>query len=56
MASGIYAETRPPVLRTGKTHCGRVLICLDGLKKQGFLVSLMGAEGALPPAQNAFFS
>ena len=26
----IYAETRPPVLWTGKTHCGRVLICLDG--------------------------
>ena len=52
-----------PVLRTGKTHCGRVLICLDGLKKTGFfsarkrLVSLMGVEGALPPPpQNAFFS
>ena len=28
--AGIYAETRPPVLWTGKTHCGRVLICLDG--------------------------
>ena len=25
-----YAETRPPVLWTGKTKCGRVLICLDG--------------------------
>ena len=29
---GIYAETRSPVLWKGKTHCGRVLICLDGLK------------------------
>ena len=28
--AGIYAETRPPVLWTGKTHCGRVIICLDG--------------------------
>ena len=25
-----YAETRPPVLWTGKTKCGRVLICVDG--------------------------
>ena len=24
MAAGINAETRPPVLRTGKAHCGRV--------------------------------
>ena len=28
--SVFYAETRPPVLWTGKTKCGRVLICLDG--------------------------
>ena len=26
---GIYAETRPIVLWTGKTKCGRVFICLD---------------------------
>ena len=26
----VYAETRPPVLWTGKTKCGRVLICVDG--------------------------
>ena len=25
-----YAETRPPILWTGKTKCGRVFICLDG--------------------------
>ena len=25
-----YVETRPPVLWTGKTKCGRVFICLDG--------------------------
>ena len=25
-----YAETRPPVLWTGKTKCGQVLICVDG--------------------------
>ena len=25
-----YAETRPPILWSGKTKCGRVLICLDG--------------------------
>ena len=27
---GIFAETRPPVLWTGNTKCGRVSICLDG--------------------------
>ena len=27
---GIYAETRPSVLWTGKTKCGLVFICLDG--------------------------
>ena len=27
---GIYAERRPSVLWTGKTKCGRVVICLDG--------------------------
>ena len=36
-----YAETRPSVLWTGKTKCGRVLICLDGcgrVKKHCFLI------------------
>ena len=32
LSSGMYADTRPPVLWTGKTDCGRVFICLDGLK------------------------
>ena len=29
LEAGMYAETRPPVLWTGKTKCGRVFICLD---------------------------
>ena len=28
-----YAETRPLVLWTGKTKCGRVLICVDGSER-----------------------
>ena len=28
--SGMYAETYPLVLWTGKTKCGRVFICVDG--------------------------
>ena len=31
-----YAETRPPVLWTGKTKCGRVFICLDGWRTGKF--------------------
>ena len=37
MLPGIYAETRPPVLWTGKTKCGRVFICLDGYKKNSYV-------------------
>ena len=33
-----YAETRPPVLWTGKTKCGRVLIWLDGCGRVFFLI------------------
>ena len=38
-----YAETRQPIIRTGKTKCGRVFICLDGCgrvkkKKKIFLI------------------
>ena len=38
-----YAETRPPVLWTGKTKCGRVLICVDGsgrVKKKNLFLFL----------------
>ena len=31
-----YAETRPSVLWTGKTKCGRVLICVDGSGRVNF--------------------
>ena len=63
LGADIYAETRPPVLRTGKIHCGRVLICLDGLKKTAFfparkrLVRSMGVEGgSAPRCKTRFFS
>ena len=41
VSPGMYAETRPPVLWTGKPKCGRVFICLDSGRVNFFLNSYM---------------
>ena len=49
----MYAETRPLVLRTGKTKCGRVFICLDVGKKNFFLNSYGSRSPVRGTAQSA---
>ena len=46
-----YAETRPPILWTGKTKCGRVLICLDRCGRVNIFLFCFDSYVLRPPVR-----
>ena len=54
--SVVYAETRPPVLWTGKTTCGRVLICVDGSGRVKFYFFILNSYVSWSPVRRTAHS